>query len=165
MLAGIDRRGSTVSIAVSARSRSLVLTRTRAEAFMGLLPITWSTGAEADVREGVAAPMMMISHVVPARAARLARDSGGVVTRMIGIALAAAVACGAATVARAVSPAGAGAQASSPSAPPQAAPEAATRPVPSALASTASAQPPVPKGWHWEVQRLGRRVIRVMPER
>jgi hypothetical protein len=84
------------------------------------------------------------------------------VTRIVEIALAAALVCGAATVALAGSPAGA--QAITPSAAVPAAPETVTRPVPSALASTASAQP-VSKGWRWEVQRLGRRVIRVMPER
>jgi len=55
-------------------------------------------------------------------------------------------------------------QAISPGAPAQAAPETPTRPVPSALTGDASAQPAA-DGWHWEVQRLGRRVIRVMPER
>jgi hypothetical protein len=83
-------------------------------------------------------------------------------TRILEVALAAAVVHGTATMSLAGSPAGA--QPISNNAVTQAAPEAATQPAPSALASTASAQP-VSKGWHWEVQRLGRRVIRVMPER
>jgi hypothetical protein len=82
---------------------------------------------------------------------------------IIEIALAAALVCGAATVSLAGSLADA--RPISNDAATRAAPEAATRPVPSALASTASAQPPASKGWHWEVQRLGRRVIRVMPLR
>jgi len=78
------------------------------------------------------------------------------------IARAAALVYGTAAVLLAGSPADG--QATSPGAPAQAAPETPSKPVPSALTGTASPQP-ASDGWHWEVQRLGRRVIRVMPQR
>jgi len=85
-----------------------------------------------------------------------------VVARSLEIALAAVLVQGSATMSLASSPAET--RPISNDAATQAAPGAATPPAPSALPATASTQP-VSKGWHWEVQRLGRRVIRVMPER
>lgn len=83
-------------------------------------------------------------------------------TRIIEIVRAAALVYVTAAVPTAGSPAGG--QAVSPGAPAPAAPETPAPPVPSALPGATTAQPAA-DGWHWEVQRLGRRVIRVMPER
>lgn len=83
-------------------------------------------------------------------------------TRIIEITRAAALVYGTATMSLVGAPAGV--QATTPGAPAQAAPETPTPPVPAALTGTASAQPG-PNSWHWEVQRLGRRVIRVIPVR
>jgi hypothetical protein len=92
-------------------------------------------------------------------------QEGEVVTRITELARAAALVY-ATYVTAAVSTAGApaGGQATSPDAPAQAAPGKAAQPVPSALTGATTAHPAA-DGWHWEVQRLGRRVIRVMPQR
>src|SRR5262245_14606405 len=87
---------------------------------------------------------------------------GRVVTRILEIALAAGLGQGSATMSLASSPADT--RPISNDAATHAAPGAAIPPAPSALPATASTVP-VSKGWHWEVQRLGRRVVRVMPER
>jgi len=84
------------------------------------------------------------------------------VTRISQLARAAVLLSCAAAVSTAGAPAGG--QAISPDAPAQAAPETPTQLVPSALTGVTTAQP-ASDGWHWEVQRLGRRVVRVMPER
>ena len=83
-------------------------------------------------------------------------------TRIIEIARAAALVYLTAAVSTAGSPAGG--QVNSPGASAQVAPKTPTRPVPSALTGDTSAQP-ASDGWLWEVQRLGRRVVRVMPQR
>ena len=84
--------------------------------------------------------------------------------RIIGLAIGAALVLGIATASFAESPYGA--QAISPSVPPQGGVRDETPP-PSALTgspppATACAQP---AGWTWTTQRLGRRVVRVVPQR
>jgi hypothetical protein len=88
-----------------------------------------------------------------------------VMNRNSGLAVGAALVLGAATASVASSPYGA--QAISPSVPPQGTAQSDTTP-PYAL--TGSPPPRAssraePDGWTWTVQRLGRRVVRVIPER
>jgi hypothetical protein len=83
--------------------------------------------------------------------------------RIIGLAIGAALVLGTATASFAESPYGA--QAISPSVPPQGGVRDETPP-PDALTGSPQARARAqPAGWTWTTQRLGRRVVRVVPQR
>jgi len=85
--------------------------------------------------------------------------------RIVVLAIGAALVLGAATASFAESPYGA--QAASPSVPLQGSVRNETPPPPYALTGSPpqATLPAQPDGWTWTTQRLGRRVVRVVPQR
>ena len=84
--------------------------------------------------------------------------------RIVGLAIGAALVLGAATASFAESPYGA--QTASPSVPLQGSVRNETPPPSALTGSPPQATLPVqPDGWTWTTQRLGRRIVRVVPQR